>query len=81
MRRDYMELQTQNNHQFHAANATNTSDEKSPAIDKHAAKVFENLAAATAADQNAPANLTVTIERLTAHIEQLTKQLANAVQK
>ena len=50
-------------------------------MDDQTTEALANLASTTAADRTALVNLTVTNERLTAHIEQLTQQLATAIGK
>jgi len=75
--RDYMMLQSQGNHQFHAANATHDPQEDYT----NTAEALANLASASASDRSAIANLTSTNEKLTAHIERLSKQLSTALQK
>ena len=75
--KDYMMLQSQGNHRFHAANAT-----QEPQDDyANTAEALANLASATASDRAAMANLTSTNEKLTEHIENLSKQLSTALQK
>jgi len=74
--KDYMQLQTQNNHRFHAAAAIPVEYSTAP-NDQHV-DALANLAAATASDRMALANLTATNERLSVHIEKLTAQLAAA---
>jgi len=71
-----MQLQTQNNHRFHAAAAIPVEHTTAP-NDQHV-DALANLAAATASDRMALANLTATNERLSVHIEKLTAQLAAA---
>ena len=77
--KDYMMLQSQGNHRFHAANATEVDHFQEENV--NTAEALANLASATASDRSAIANLTSTNERLTAHIEKLSKQLATALQK
>ena len=73
---DYMLMQNQGQHRFHAANAT-----ESNLHDEETNLALANLASATASDRAAIANLTATNERLTAHIEQLTQQLTLTMQQ
>ena len=79
--KDYMMMQTQNNHRFHAANVTEDQHDPPPMMDNQTKEALANLASATAADRTALANLTATNERLTAHIELLTQQLTIAIGK
>ena len=55
---------------------------RSPTMYDHATEALANIVTATVAECNALANhFMATNERLTAHIEQLTKQLAESVTK
>ena len=71
-----MMLQNQGQLRFHAANATGSENHTHTT-----AEALINLASAIVADRSAIANLTATNERLTGHIEKLSKQLATAMQK
>ena len=74
-RKDYIMQQNQGQHRFHAANVTEATDTATTV------EALANLASATVPDRSAIANLTATNERLTAHIEKLSKQLSTAMQK
>ena len=71
-------IQSQGNHRFHATNKTELTNEIYD-DNVNTAEALANLASATASDRSAIANLTSTNERLTAHIEKLSKQLSTAL--
>ena len=71
--KDYMLFQTQNNHRFHAAAAMPVQTTTPLNTSEQTADALANLASATASDRMALENLTSTNERLSKHIEELTK--------